>query len=290
MLQDQIDETHKILDRAFETYNPSTMIACYSGGYDSMVMSHIALRWAKEHRIVLLVNAVDTLLSADGWRDYVTMSARAIGADMFDIWDNPGLDLWQKDVKEKGFVYRKKQHHIYFYYLKQRVFRMMLAKYKTHRFDHVMFLNGIRRAESPDRRNAPEVEKRGSAVFVNPILYWSNDEVLRYRTDHELPTNPFYDLFGNSGDCLCNWHNQIRLKAVEEHAPNLFQVIKPLDQQNRDNFGYGYDEEPTQEPDPNQLRLFDWDTECTPNLCAGCSKPGPTNEMLDYIQLQRMEW
>lgn len=295
MINEQINETYAILDRAVEAYNPSTIIACYSGGYDSMVMSHLALRWAKDHGLGLIVIPVDTLISADGWREFVTASAEQIGADRFEIWNNPDLDKWVEDVKTRGFVYRRHQHHIYFYYLKQRVFRAIQAHYKKHIHDRIMFLNGIRRAESKERLKSPEVEERGAGVFVNPVLYWQNHEIDAYRVQHDLPINPFYDLFTNSGDCLCNWHNHISLQAVVRHAPEAAKIIVPLDTYNRKNFGYGYDEEDRgrtqrQREAEGQLPMFDWDTECTPNLCAGCQRPEPSNDMRDFAALQRMEW
>ena len=287
----RIEETYAIMDRAIETYKPSTIVASYSGGYDSMVMSHIAIRWAQERGYRnLVLCAVDTLISADGWRDFVLSSAQRIGSPKTEIWDNPDLDLWVNDVKTRGFVYRKAQHKFYFYYLKQRVFRKIQAYYKKGIHDHVMFLNGIRRDESFERRNAPEVEKIGSGIYVNPVLYWTGDNILDYRTKQELPINPFYDLIGNSGDCTCNWHNHIKLGAIKKHATNAAKTILPLDQYNRDHFGYGYDEDPKTKISDDQLRLFEWDTECTPNLCAGCSKPDASNDAADFLALQRMDW
>lgn len=295
MRQNMLAGTYRILDTALRTYKPTVLVACYSGGYDSMVMLHVVVQWARQHAhsANLVTVAVDTLLSADGWRKFVTTSAKELGARHFAIWDNPDLDLWRNDVETRGFVYRKAQHPFYFYYLKQRVFRMVLAHYKKHRYDKVMFLNGIRRAESADRRNAPEVEVRGSGVYVNPVLYWSNGDVHRYHLQHGLPVNPFYDRTHNSGDCLCNWHNRISMDELRRYGTKAASVIEPLHQHNIEQFGYGYDSEPSQsakQEAAGQLRLFDWDTDCTPNLCAGCSKPEPTNDALDFVTLQRMDW
>jgi 3'-phosphoadenosine 5'-phosphosulfate sulfotransferase (PAPS reductase)/FAD synthetase len=289
----QIAETIRILNEAYDTWNPSTVVACFSGGDDSAVMTHIAVQWAKEKGISLVTMAADTLISADGWREYVTDAAAKIGATYFEIWDNPDLGKWIKDVQERGFVYRKAQHPFYFYYLKQRQFRAALQHFKKHRKDRVMFLCGIRRSESTDRLTAPEIRKDGSGIWVNPIVYWSELDIADYRVFNDLPRNPFYDLTGNSGDCMCNWHNRIPLDKLKKHATAASKIILPLDAQCREKFGYGYDNEPTKRPEDNgqmTLPLFDWNTRGTPNLCAGCSKPEHASELVDFAQLQRMEW
>lgn len=282
--------SRSILDRAVATYDPSLIMCCFSGGYDSLIATHMVHRW--QAPVPVLTVSVDTLISADGWREFVTTAAAAIGVTRFEIADNPELDSWKKDVEERGFVYRRNQHLFYFYWLKQRVFRLLLAKYKTHRHDRVMFVTGVRRAESKERANTPEVSESGSAVYCNPLVYWNEEECWLYRTAHELPVNPFYDTFGNSGDCLCNWHNQISLAAVEQHAPNAYQVIKPLHDGCLTNHGYGYQGEPsryTKQELAGQMRLLP-DMDDVPNLCAGCSRIAPDNATLDELMAQRLKW
>lgn len=260
-----------------------------------MVSTYITMQWAKNHAHSTNVQTVsiDTLISADGWRDYVTESARAIGVRRFEIWNNPGLDLWESDIHENGFVYRKAQHKFYFYWLKQRAFRETLQHYKKYHTDRILYINGVRWAESAERRDTPEIARNGCGVYVNPIVHWTNDEVLKYRVQHELPINPFYDRVGNSGDCLCNWHNHISMSDLEQYGTHAASIIKPLDMECRTIRGYGYDDEPPKHKrlkDLEQLRLFEWDVESTPNLCAGCSKPDPSNDDQDNLFLQRLEW
>jgi 3'-phosphoadenosine 5'-phosphosulfate sulfotransferase (PAPS reductase)/FAD synthetase len=283
-----------IFARALQTYKPSLVINCYSGGYDSMSATHLVGRWAKHyaHSTNVITAAVDTLISADGWRDFVKTSARAIGAPRFEIADNPGLDKWTQDVEGHGFAYRRHQHKIYFYYLKQRVFRALVQKYKTHNHDRIMFITGVRRDESKERADTPEVQRTGSAVYVNPLVYWTDEDIYLYRMKHELPINPFYETFRNSGDCLCNWHNQISLETVRQHAPNVYKTIKPLSDHCQQHHGYSYDSEPSQGAKrelAGQQRLF-VDMDDVPNLCAGCAHPAPTNTVLDDVMMQRMDW
>lgn len=291
----ELEQAHEILSTALDQHKPSLVVCCFSGGYDSMVTTHLVTRWQRSHAqsTNVLTVAVDTLISADGWREFVTSSSKQIGVRRFEIWANPTLTEWKKDVTERGFVYRKTQHKIYFYYLKQRVFRAVQANYKKHKHDRIMFVTGVRRAESSDRANAPLVEVKGAGVYVNPLVYWSDEQLHQYRIDNELPDNPFYDTFGNSGDCLCNWHSRISREAVRQHAPAVYKIVAPLDTACRERFGYGYDDEPQAwriAEINGQMRLFEWDTDDTPNLCAGCRKLDPKNDALADVMLQRMEW
>lgn len=283
-----------ILDRAIQVYKPSLIVCSYSGGYDSMIATHLVSNWRKRfgHSTNVITASVDTLISADGWREFVTASARAIGAPRFEIANNPELDSWIQDVQARGFAYRPHQHKIYFYYLKQRVFRALLARYKKHTHDRVMFITGVRRAESTARAKTPEVERAGSAVYVNPLVYWSDEDCATYRLTHELPMNPFYDTFHNSGDCLCNWHNQISLTSLQTHAPHTYEIVKPLHDACQNEHGYGYDSEPSQASKrelAGQIRMFP-DMDDMPNLCAGCSRQTPSNTAMDDVMMQRMEW
>lgn len=283
----------EILDAAYDEHKPSTVIACFSGGYDSMTSTHIGLQWAKRRDVKLLTIAVDTRIAADGWRKFVTSAAAQLGAGDFQIWMNPDIETWENDVKAHGFIYDRSQHKFYFYYLKQRAFRQLVQANKRSYKDRVMFVNGVRRAESDLRANTPEYERIGAGVYVNPIVYWSNEEVATYRADHDFPINPFYERTGNSGDCLCNWHRHITPDQLHTYAKDAANVIDPLDAYSREHFGYGYGEMPTKgmkAEAAGQLRLFEWDTECTPNLCAGCNKPEPRNEVLDFVSFQRMDW
>lgn len=285
--------TETILSEAVQQHKPSLIVCSYSGGYDSMIATHKALIWAKRfaHSANIVTIAIDTRIHADGWSEYVKQSAKALGARRFEIWQTTMLDKWVADVEERGFAYRKAQHKIYFYYLKQNAFRAVVAHYKKHRHDRIMFITGVRRLESRERADTPECERIGSNVWCNPLVYWNEQEVHEYRLKHNLPENPFYALTNNSGDCLCNWHTNISLTTLNKSATEAAKIITPLDEKCRQRFGYGYGQEPSRyslQEAAGQLRLFEDDD--IPNLCAGCERPKASNEQLENLLMQRMEW
>jgi phosphoadenosine phosphosulfate reductase len=57
------------------------------------------------------------------------------------------------------------------------------------------WVTGLRRDQSPTRAGAPKVEqdsKRGIWKF-NPLADWSEKDVWRYISEHDLPYNPLHD-------------------------------------------------------------------------------------------------
>lgn len=281
-----------ILNQALQQHKPSLIILSFSGGYDSMVACHYAALWARHHAhsTNVITLAVDTLLSADGWREFITSTSKALKLPRLEIRETTMLDKWQSDVRERGFAYRRHQHKIYFYYLKQNAFRAALADHKKHRTDRIMFVDGVRRDESSARAAHPAIARRGSGVYVSPLIHWSSDDIARYRWRHDMPENPFYARWGNSGDCGCNWHNNISAEAMQRHGSKAWEIIAPLHDHGEQTHGYGYDGEPAAKVHKDQLEL-PLDFGDTPYYCAGCERSATTDtQSQDFVALQRMEW
>lgn len=289
-----IEQSYAILDAAIRLHKPSTVICLFSGGYDSMATAHLTWRWLSRfgHSVTRRVVAIDTLLSADGWRDYVVGSGKALGMAV-EIWDNPNPDWYEQDCAKVGTPYTRKAHRIQFINNKERAIAKCHQHYKKHWHDRVMFVTGIRRAESRERQNAPEVERRKTAVWVNPILYWTDEQTTSYRVEHDFRVNPFYDTVGGSGDCQCGWTGKIQLPTLQQYSPQLATKITRIDAQSREVHGWGWGEKPSKSLlaiRAGQLELFEDYEACAPDLCAGCERPEATNEALDYVAMQRMEW
>lgn len=263
-----------------------------------MVSSHLAAQWARRrgHSVRVMTLSADTRVGADGWAEFVRAAGRQLRLPQHSIRKTEKIEDWETRIRHKGFPYRRSQHAINFYYLKQCTFRTFMQECKKHWRDRIMFVDGVRRAESSERSSRAEHTRSGCEVHVNPILYWQDEHVDVYRHTHEMPNNPFYDLIGNSGDCLCNWHTQYSVDLLRSYARDAGRIIEPLHYACRETFGYGYGEEPRNgtfaEGAGVQMSLFDVlpGIDETPNLCSGCRKPKATNAARDDVLIQRMEW
>lgn len=75
------------------------------------------------------------------------------------------------------------------------------------RYDRIFLASGIRAGESQNRMplaDSGPINKRKTQVWVNPILYWSREDLEQYRHDHDLPRNPIAEKNCDAKDCLCS--------------------------------------------------------------------------------------
>lgn len=285
-----IDTSIRIVEEALHDWKPSVVLMLYSGGYDSLVTTHIAMQTmralGKEH--MTRVVSLDTHVSADGWREYVS----GIGKSMqwnHEIWDNPDPGFYYHSVLEHGMPYTRQLHwQIMYRNLKERTLDKVRAHYKTHIRDRCILISGMRRAESIQREKTPEALPDGAALWVSPIVHWSNEQVYEYRVSHSFPVNPFYETTGGSGDCCCNWTCSIDLDVLKKHSPRLAARIEPVSNECIRKFGWGYGERPSKALIAERRgQMVLPGIEPVMNLCAGCSRPKPdASQVLEWRQLQ----
>lgn len=66
------------------------------------------------------------------------------------------------------------------------------------------WITGIRREQTPERRNAGVVEwdRRFGLVKINPLARWTSGQVRQYLAEHDIPNNPLHDLGYPSIGCI----------------------------------------------------------------------------------------
>lgn len=266
-------EPQQILSKAIESWKPVALVSLFSGGYDSMITTHL-LHTLDTHGLPIQVWAIDTQLAADGWYQYIQSVANRFGWN-FRIYDNKkGFGQFIEWIIKNGCPYSRKGHEYTFHRLKERGFDAILKMNKSKRSDKVLFISGRRRAESQARENIPAIERIGksSKIFAAPIVEWSNEQCDYYRIEHQLPDNPFYDTVKGSGDCQCNWGRFITLRMLRKYSPNLAQGnVAEIDKISRELHGYGWDGKPAGQTE--MFENFEDNSELTsPFLCVGCSR------------------
>jgi 3'-phosphoadenosine 5'-phosphosulfate sulfotransferase (PAPS reductase)/FAD synthetase len=284
----------EIVTEAIKEWQPVRVICLFSGGYDSMAMTHLA-KSLDMHGVPLAVWAVDTKLSADGWTDYMHKVASELDLQDFHIYDNQkGFQEYKRWVKEHGNPRTRKGHTRAYRRLKETAFNAIHMMYKRSRHDKTLFLSGMRKHESAEREKSMifEVHRAGNSnkIFANPLFWWTDLDIARYRIEHDLPDNPFYDTVKGSGDCQCNWGNFITIGTLRLYSPELaVGNVAVLDKISKDNHGYGWDGEPA-----NISPMFDTEEywgKCnltTPFLCGGCSRKGAhKHKAAEEVMLQR---
>lgn len=193
----------RIYSDAMSEHRPRRVFALFSGGNDSKVLAH----WAKQlgGRLDAAV-FIDTSIAAPGVREF---------AETFCADREIPLKVCVTPYSE--FVAMCREHgmpgpgvHRYTYVrLKERRLDELVAESKEHWRDRIMFLSGVRSAESsarmgrvvPVQRGRPGRE--GAQVWVAPLVDWTNREMRAYRDEHGLPESDAAALLHRSGECNC---------------------------------------------------------------------------------------
>jgi 3'-phosphoadenosine 5'-phosphosulfate sulfotransferase (PAPS reductase)/FAD synthetase len=118
--------------------------------------------------------------------------------------------------------------------------RQIMTLLRTSKVGHprtarVLFLSGIRWAESRRRSKREAINRLPgkSAVFANPLIDWTGEQMRSYRREHELPESPAAALLHRSGECNCGAF----ASAAEERAmlkalyPEFFAGIEALERE-----------------------------------------------------------
>ncbi len=195
------------IERAKAEHKPIRTFCLFSGGSDSLVVAHRC----RDHYDELI--HIDTGTSTPGVQDHVRKCAdeldkplRIIGQD-FDAYRLlvlGGTDRKGNTWDPLGFP-GPNQHGRAYNRLKERPLEQLLRDTKEGhpRTARVLAISGIRRAESSRRSNRQPVNRKGSMVFVNPVIEWTNDEMAAYREDHGLRLSEVAALLHRSGECNC---------------------------------------------------------------------------------------
>ena len=147
-------------------------------------------------------------------------------------------------------------HFMMFQLLKERAIETMRNEVVGNpRKRRVIFLAG-RRADESARRSGLElkgpVERRGSAVYVSPLLDWTKADLNMYRRVHsDVPVNEVSDLLHMSGECLCGaFAHQGELDEIRDWYPEAAEYLDDLGQRaltagmdpDHCTWGWGWDE------------------------------------------------
>jgi 3'-phosphoadenosine 5'-phosphosulfate sulfotransferase (PAPS reductase)/FAD synthetase len=121
--------------------------------------------------------------------------------------------------------------------LKERQIMALLRESKAghSRRSRVLFLSGVRRAESRRRAKREAINRLPgkSAVFAAPLIDWTGGDMLRYRVEHQIPESAASALLHRSGECQCGAF----ANASEERAmlkalyPAFFAGIEQLERE-----------------------------------------------------------
>lgn len=196
-----------IIRTAISDYRPRRVFALFSGGHDSLVATHVAMRHPDVDG-VLHVNTgtgipetfqfVQETCARQGW------PLTVLRPRLDELTSEPGAQ-YRKMVLAHGFPGPGRiPHRITYVELKEKTLSTFVTSMKRNSHDRIMLIGGVRRQESAYRMgHAETIHRQGAKVWVNPLIDWTADDCGAYIEAHGLRRNLVSDLLHISGECLC---------------------------------------------------------------------------------------
>lgn len=264
----------EILRKSITEHDPVKIFACFSGGHDSLVSTHLTMSQADRYDVPFEVLHINTGIGLETTRRFARQTCEDFGWPLLELHakDDCGQD-YEEIVREHGFP--GPAMHIRMYNrLKERCIELALRKAKEgySRMRRALFVTGIRAEESQIRAGYNRVESKVKAqIWVNPCYRWTGQDCYDYQQRHDLPTNPVYDVIGMSGECLCGaYAHQGELDLVRMVEPETADRIERLNAETTEA-GFPWDWEHPGPPKRWQLEKEGQQSLFRP-LCAGCGK------------------
>lgn len=188
-LSERIKEAQNIIAM---TFGYRSAWGLFSGGQDSIVAAHLASQRAEFEGVIHIRTKTGPL--SDIASDYALAVARRFG---WQVIEKSPFTTFPMLVTEYGFP-GPQQHSTMYQMLKERpIDEAKKEARKRSKRSKLVFVTGIRRAESQRRATFPEVQKQKGVYWVCPLINWSNEDVREYMQAHNLHAEK------HSRECLC---------------------------------------------------------------------------------------
>lgn len=196
---------------ARERHEPIATFCLFSGGNDSTVLAH-RCRDAYDALVFIdtgtaVPGVVEHVRSMAAWLDKPLRIYAAGNAYRRMVLGGTIISRGQRAGQpEQGHGFPGPgQHGTAYTRLKERQIEAVLrdAKVGHPRSARVLFLTGVRRAESARRSSRGPITERYAAIFCNPLIDWTDEEMRTYRARFAFPPNDVSALLHRSGECNC---------------------------------------------------------------------------------------
>ena len=246
-------KAHAILDEASEKHvladkrKVAGIVLLFSGGNDSTTLAHLF-----KDRATHAAHA-NTGIGIEKTRQYVRDTCASWGIPLVEKFPEPGAtyrDLVLGRVRARtgpnagtvlwpGGFPGPASHWMMYQRLKERALEKVRNDLVSNPYrERVIYLAGRRADESGRRKGLAAkgpIERRGSTVWVSPLVDWTKLDLNAYRRIHaDVPRNEVSDLLHMSGECLCGaFAHSGELDEIAEWFPEVAEEIHALEEEVR---------------------------------------------------------
>lgn len=211
-----------------------TVIAMFSGGKDSLVSTYVANEACKSLDVKFKVVFIDTTCALPNTIEYVKDVCVLMGWDLQII--KPKQSFWELVLKNGAPSPRRR------WCCKELKLKPLWNYLKAYNPPRIVIL-GLRNGESYRRKKIKKswFSKDAQAWIYNPIIDWSEGEVLVFINKMKIPVNPNYSKVGFAGDCFCGCFTTLdKIKRTAEAYPEFFMKIVEIEQKFRSGGTFFY--------------------------------------------------
>lgn len=243
-LFDKSRTAESVMREVIEVYKPRKMFAGFSGGRDSLAVTHWMMINFPECEVV----HVNTGIGIERTREYVREVCKKFNWPLTEVRakEDCGQD-YRELVLKWGFP-GPGGHTLMYNRLKERAIKKLVKWNKKEWKDRVVLATGLRRDESWRRSRYDDsvIDRSGALVWASPIYYWTRSDRDKYIEDNNLPLNPVAQELGMSGECLCGaYAHKGEKELVRIIDPETAEYIDELEKEVKEaGFEWGWEEAP----------------------------------------------
>lgn len=175
-LPEKIELSKLIIQYAIEKY-PRIFAAC-SFGKDSRVIVDMAMQMKPDIQFI----GIDTGYEFPETLEFAEKLVEEVGMNF--RWARPSKEARRRIDEEYGDSFTKNDQY--------KCCEMKIPAIESVLGEYEAWITGLRRDETEYRKNTKLVEQ-GKIAKINPIAFWTKDEVWQYIKENKLSYHPLYD-------------------------------------------------------------------------------------------------
>lgn len=221
-MDDALRKANEIWAEAVATYKPRKIFALFSGGHDSLSVTH----WAMNKGADAAVH-VNTGIGIEQTRQFVRDTCKEQG---WPYLEYHAKKPYEEIIKEHGFP-GPQSHRFMYTQLKEWGVRDLVRDHKVDRHDNIMLVTGVRKQESVRRMGTvEEIWKQGARLWVAPFVDMDKRQVSDYIKAAGIKRNEVSDCLHMSGECLCGaFAHKGEFEEIKYWYPEVAAEIERLE-------------------------------------------------------------
>lgn len=225
--KEKLSLTEEVIKHHFEEFKTDKMVVAFSGGKDSTVVLYLLRKIDPEIPVVFNNTGVEYPETTE----FVNFLEEEWDLNLYrgvpykkSFWDC---------IREYGFPRGKVKAEGGYarccYYLKERPMQIMIQKYGWKGvYTGLTALESRSRMFHATRKGVCYHMKKWNVCKIQPILYWSEEEVWKFIQGRKIPYNKIYDKGNDRCGCMPCTAFKTWEKQLSQANPKMYQLVQNM--------------------------------------------------------------